>query len=125
MMSNEEFDRKMDFIVNQQAQFVVDMDKLREAQVKTEGAIDRLTAAQVKTDGEITRLTAAQAKTEEVVTRLAYVTHAGFKGVNDKINALVDSQILAEASHKQTEEALRKLTDTVDRYVRNRSNGTG
>lgn len=96
MMNNEDLERKMAFIVNQQAQFTVDIDKLREAQTETEKSIDRLVAA--------------QAKTEEVVTRLTYVTNEGFKEVNAKINALVNSQL-------ETDEKFRQLLD------KNRHNG--
>ncbi len=151
MMNNEEFERKMVFIVNQQAQFVVDIEKLREAQAKTEETVNHLAAAQIQTE-------AAQRKTEEVLTRLAYVTNEGFKDVNRKIDALVNSQIALQDSHKSmqdsqtglqdsqrelqdsqkelqhsqrelqdshklTEESLRQLTMTVDRYFKNRQNG--
>ena len=64
-MSNEEFERKMAFIVEQQAQFAADMQQLQ----------------------------ATQAQTENVVGRLANATLAGFNDVNAKIEALVDSQI--------------------------------
>jgi hypothetical protein len=64
-MSNEEFERKMAFIVEQQAQFAADIQQLK----------------------------AIQAETENVVGRLAHVTLVGFNDVNIKINALVDSQI--------------------------------
>jgi uncharacterized protein YjcR len=109
MMSNEDFERKMAFIVNQQAQFAVDIEKLREAQAKTEEAM--------------THLAGAQAKTEEVLTRLAYVTNEGFKDVNAKIDALVNSHVALQDSHKLTEESLRQLSATVDRYFKNRHNG--
>jgi hypothetical protein len=64
-MSNEEFERKMAFIVEQQAQFAVDIQQLQ----------------------------ATQAHTENVVGRLANATLAGFNDVNVKMEALVDSQI--------------------------------
>ncbi len=64
-MSNEEFERKMAFIVEQQAQFAADIQQLQ----------------------------ATQAQTENVVGRLANATLAGFNDVNAKIEALVDSQI--------------------------------
>ncbi len=35
-MTNEEWDRKTEFLLNRQAQFDVDMEKLKEAQKKTE-----------------------------------------------------------------------------------------
>ena len=51
-MNNEEFDRKMAFIVEQQAQFTSDIQQLQESQV---------------------RLQASQAQTEQVVTQTAAV----------------------------------------------------
>lgn len=64
-MSNEEFERKMAFIVEQQAQFAADVQQLQ----------------------------ATQAQTENVVGRLANATLAGFGDVSAKIEVLVDSQI--------------------------------
>ena len=94
-MNNEEFERKMSFIVEQQAQFAVDIQQLKES----------------------------QAQTEKIVTHLANATLAGFNdtlaGFNDvnvKISALVDSQI-------QTDETLRNLIVIVDRYFREGRNG--
>jgi hypothetical protein len=88
-MSNEEFDRKMAFIVEQQAQFASDIQRLQESQARTDQVV---------------------AQTGEIVTRLANVTHVGFTEVNAKINALVDSQI-------HTDENLRNLVVVVDRYL--------
>lgn len=59
-MSNEEVDRKIAFIIEQQAQFAADIHQLREV----------------------------QGQTDQVVARLANVTLEGFKDVNAKINAL-------------------------------------
>ena len=64
-MNNEEFERKMSFIVEQQAQFAADIQQMREL----------------------------QAQTENVVARLAHATLEGFGDVNAKIDSLVDSQI--------------------------------
>jgi hypothetical protein len=50
------------------------------------------------------------------VARLANVTLEGFKDVNAKINALVDSQI-------RTDENLRDLVAVVDRYFSEGRNG--
>jgi hypothetical protein len=69
-MNNEEFDRKMAFIVEQQAQFAADVQQLQ----------------------------AAQTQTENVVARLANATLAGFNDINAKISALVDSQIRTDES---------------------------
>ena len=69
-MTNEEMQRAMEFIVNQQAQFAADIQKLQ----------------------------VSQAQTVEIVNRLAAVTVKGFEDTNAKINALIDSQIRTEES---------------------------
>ena len=103
-MSNEETERQMAFIIGQQAQFASDIQQLREV----------------------------QAQTEQVVARLANVTLEGFKDVNAKIDALVDSQIrLNEAQSRtdqnlaRTDESLRSLIAVVDRYFSEGRNGRG
>jgi hypothetical protein len=91
MMSNEEFERKMAFIVNQQAKFEVDVEKLYEAQMLTEQKLQEANA---------------------VVTRLAYVTSEGFKDVNGKINALVNSQIATSEGFKHVNAKLNVLVNS-------------
>lgn len=95
MMSNEEFERRTAFIVEQQAQFASDILRLQESQARTDQVV---------------------AQTGEIVARLANVTHVGFNEVNAKINALVDSQI-------RTDESVRNLVAVVDRYFSEGHNG--
>ncbi len=85
MMNNEEFERKMTFIVDQQAQFAADIQQMREL----------------------------QAQTENVVGRLAHATLEGFKDVNAKINALVDAQIRLNASQAHTDENLARTDENL------------
>jgi hypothetical protein len=87
-MNNEEFEKRMEFIIEQQAQFAVDIQQLREV----------------------------QAQTESIVARLANGTLAGFNDVNAKINVLVDSQINLTEAQSRTDENLRNLIAVVDRY---------
>jgi len=94
-MSSEELERRMAFIVEQQAQFASDIQQLRESQTQTDQVV---------------------AQTGEIVARLANVTLEGFKDVNAKIKALVDSQI-------HTDESLRNLVAVVDRYFSEGRNG--
>ena len=110
-MTYEEMQKTMQFIVEQQAQFAVDIQQLKESQAKTEERVGQLTA----TVGQLT----------EVVNRLAAATMGGFKDVNAKIDALVDAQIRNEESIKETSEAVRNLTAVVDRYFRGRNGQTG
>ena len=101
-MSNEELERRMAFIVEQQAQFTSDIHLLREVQGQ---------------------LQATQAQTENVVGRLANATLEGFKDTNVKIDALVDSQIKLTESQSRTNQSLQNLIAVVDRYFREGRNG--
>jgi hypothetical protein len=94
-MNNEEFEKRMEFIVEQQAQFTTDIQQLRES----------------------------QAQTDQLVNRLAAVTLEGFKDGNAKIDALVDSHLRLEEAQARTDEALRNLISVADRYFREGRNG--
>jgi hypothetical protein len=94
-MNNEEFERKMSFIVEQQAQFAADVQQMREL----------------------------QAQTENVVGRLAHATLEGFRDTNAKIDSLVDSQIKLTEAQTLTDENLRNLIAVVDRYFSAGRNG--
>jgi hypothetical protein len=120
-MNNEEFDRKMAFIVEQQAQFASDIQQLQESQVQ-------LQASQAQTDQVVAQTSAVVGQMGEVVIRLANVTHAGFTEVNAKINALVDAQIRTEENLARTDknvastdENLKKLIAVVNRYLGRRN----
>jgi len=92
----------MAFIVEQQAQFTSHIQQLRESQTQTDQTV---------------------AQTGEIVARLANVTLEGFKDVNAKINALVDSQIRTDENLSRTDESLRNLIAVVDRYFSEGRNG--
>jgi len=120
-MNNEEFERKMAFIVEQQAQFASDIQQLQESQVQ-------LQASQAQTDQVVAQTAAVVGQMGEVVTRLANATHAGFTEVNAKINALVDAQIRTEENLARTDknvastdENLKKLIAVVNRYLGRRN----
>ena len=87
-MSNKELQRRMAFIVEQQARFASDIQRLEESQARTDQVV---------------------AQTGEIVARLANVTNIGFNDVNAKINGLVDSQM-------RTDENVRNRVAVVDRY---------
>ena len=123
-MTNEEFERKMEFIVNQQAQFSADMLRLEAAQTE-------LREAQARTNDVV-------ARTNEVVSRLAAATLEGFKDTSAKINVLIDSHIRLQESDERlkesqerlseaqtrTEESLKNLIATVESYLREKNGGT-
>jgi len=122
-MNNEEFDRKMAFIVEQQAQFASDIQQLQESQAQLQEAQAQFQEAQARTDQVVTQTAAVVGQVGEVVTRLANVTHAGFIDVNAKINALVDAQIRSEENLSRTDENLRNFIAAVDRRFSEGRNG--
>lgn len=88
-MSNEEFDRRIAFLLEHHAKFASDIQHLREVQAHFQET---------------------QAQTEQVVARLAHATLVGFKDTNTKIDTLVDSQI-------RTDDALKEMGLKIDTLV--------
>jgi hypothetical protein len=123
MTNNEEIERKMNFIVEQQAQFAADIQQLQESQTRTEQVVAQTAESVTLTAKAVAQSAETVGQVVEVVTRLANVTHAGFNDVNAKINALVDSQIRTEANLARTDENLRSLISVVDRYLSEGRNG--
>jgi len=127
-MHNEEFDRKMAFIVEQQAQFASDIQLLQESQAQLQQSQAQFQKSQARTDEVVAQTAEVVGQMGEVVTRLANVTHAGFTEVNAKINALVDAQIRTEEhlirtdkNVAGTDESLKTLIAVVDRYLSGRN----
>ena len=137
MMNNEEIERKMNFIVEQQAQFASDIQQLQESQARTAQVVAQTAKTADRTAETVDQTVEIVAQTVEtvaqlgdIVTRLATVTHVGFTEVNAKINALVDAQIRTEekldrtnGNLDRTDENLRNLIAVVDRLLRNGRNG--
>ncbi|HEX7997239.1 MAG TPA: hypothetical protein VF528_02385 [Pyrinomonadaceae bacterium] len=94
-MADEDFQKKMEFIIEQQAQLAVNHEK----------AAERLT------------------RLENLVARFAQATVDRFEVVDERINALIDAQMRTEESIKKTEESIRNLTAVVDRYFNEGRNG--
>jgi hypothetical protein len=99
-MSNEEWEKRIEFIIEQQAQFAANLHAHDERFTRLEDNVGRL---------------------EELVSRLAAATLEGFKDVNTKLDALVDSHIRLSESQSRTDESLRNLIAVVDRYFKGRN----
>lgn len=108
-MTNEELQRMMEFIIQQQAQFSANMQMLSESQVKADGRITKLEEAQLKADERMTRM-------ENVVVNLANLTER-------RIEELVAAQKELATAQKETDERLNILINTVERYLSGRKNG--
>ena len=104
-MSNEQFERRMEFIIEQQAQFSADILELKEAQKaeaqlwrdkynnlsdaittivgivgKLASAQERLASSQERTDEQLSELTNKQAETDERLNALIGVVERYFSG---------------------------------------------
>lgn len=100
-MTNEEMQRTMEFIVNQQAQLVASQQKTDERLTRLEDIVGKLAAA------TLSRFESLEAKLAEMS-----------ENFDRKIAALVDAQL-------RTEENVRNLTAVVDRYFRERNGDSG
>jgi len=94
-MSNEEFEKKAAFIVEQQAQFASKIGQLEEI-------IARLAKA------TLDRFEVNDKRVDEIDERIA---------------TLINSQIQTEENLKKTDEHMRNLIAVVDRYFREGRNG--
>ena len=115
-MSNEELERKMEFIIDQQTQSTAKIGVL-------EDIVTRLGNATLRRvedlDDKMSVLVDSQIRLTEAQER----TNCQLDDVDGKINAMVDSQIRLTESQTLTDEKLRSLIDHVDRYLS--GNGRG
>ena len=102
-MSNEEWERKMEFLLNQQAQFDADMIELKAAQARTEKTLDRASE-------NISHLAGFIHEGFGLTMNLFRETNAALKETAAEIRELKESQ-------KLTDEALRKLITRFDRHL--------
>ncbi|OLE53231.1 MAG: hypothetical protein AUG51_14155 [Acidobacteria bacterium 13_1_20CM_3_53_8] len=94
-MANENIEKQMEFIIEQQAQFASKMGQLEDIVARlANAALDRFEATDKRIDD-----------------------------VDERISALVDSQIRTEENVKKTDENLRNLIAVVDRYFAEGRNG--
>jgi len=123
-MSNEEMNEKMEFIVEQQAQFAADMKDLREFQAQDGNLLKEqyrmLSDAVITVVGLVGSLTQAQARADD---RINVLTQAQTR-TDDRINVLAQAQtrtdesfnLLAQAQTR-TEERLNIFINVVERHI--------
>jgi len=95
-MNNQEFERKMNFIVEQQAQFAAHLERSGVGEEEFER-----------------RHQVWKVEIEEILTRLARVVNVGFKDLDAKIKALIDSQIRSEEHQHRMDERWRATEEIV------------
>lgn len=99
---SEETQRNIEFIVQQQAQFVTDIQKLREAQATTDNVVERLATL--------------------TLNRFERVESA-VNNLESKMEALVDSHIKLADAQKDTDQKLGAFIVTVERLISEGRNG--
>lgn len=98
-MSNEEMNKKMEFIVEQQARFAVEIEMMREAQAEDAKQLRNLSDAVITVVGVIGTLTQAHTHLTQAQTR----TDESFK-------LLIETQA-------RTDERLNLFINVVERYI--------
>jgi len=91
-MNDEERQRTMDFILQQQAQFAVGMQKLEEADTRASRRLDRL---------------------ERTLVLMARRFRRERDDIQERMAALVDAQIRTEEATTKMEDATAKMEDAV------------
>ncbi len=97
-MTDEEMRRKMEFIIEQQAQFAVNIEQLREAQSNAEVRLGKLEGSVVAVINMIGRLTQGLERTDRTVAQLA-------------------------EAQARTDERLNAFITVVERYISRGRNG--
>lgn len=113
-MSEEELNRKIEFILEQQAQFVADIQQLREVQAADSAfmreSYQTLTGAVTTLVNLVGRLAEAQERTDARLAEFAARTDA-------KIAELAEAQARTDERLAQTDERLNIFINVVERYI--------
>ncbi len=111
-MTNEEMQQTMQFIIEQQAQFVENFQRI-------ENSIRALEESQTKSDARISRLEGAIIGIVNVLDRIT-IAQEELAEAQKRTDAKVSKLIEAQA---QTDERLNALINTVERYISEGRNG--
>ncbi len=95
MAANNKLEERIEFIVEQQAHFAVDIQLLKE------------------------RLDDFQTKSNERMTRLENIMVRFYEDTSTKINALIDAQMRTDQKLAATDDRLNVFIDVVERFITN------
>jgi hypothetical protein len=120
-MSNEEMNKRIEFIVESQAKFAFDMKVMREVQATDSkllkdavltvvGLVGTLARTQSAADDRITELTHAQAHTDDRINVLVQMQAQAQTRTDEGIRVLMESQA-------RTDERLNIFINVVERHI--------
>ncbi len=113
-MTQEEMERAFNFIIEHQAQFAIDQQKL-----STD--IAQLKDAQAATEQRLKEILEVQSTHHELLTQLTETTISTVKMVGQ----LAKAQKKSEEKLAQTDDRLNILINIVERYISNRNGNNG
>jgi hypothetical protein len=105
-MTEEEMQKKMEFIIEQQAQFAVNIDVLREN-------MNLLAQAQKRTEETVGNMARMQTHMNEVVAAVAEAQQR----TEEKVAELIESQTRTDRKMADTDDRLNTLIDVVERHI--------
>ena len=118
-MTNEEMERTMKFILQQQAQLTVSVGQLTEQVDKLSNTVDKLSAKVDRTaDGISSLLVIAEIHDREIAELRESV-----KATSESVKATSGSVSAVDERGRQTDERLNALINMVERYISERRNG--
>jgi hypothetical protein len=106
VMTEEEIQKKMEFIIEKQAQFAVNMGLSREAQQRTAACDDKIAILQE-------RWARTQADMDEVMAVLAKAQQR----TNEKIAELIAMQASTDLKMAKTDERLKHLINVLEMHI--------
>ena len=139
-MTNEDIEKRIEFIIDQQALFSADMNLLKDSQSELTARVDGIAMNVDRLSAKIDTLAEIQAQAETRLSRveesfvllvqIARISDERLDDLTQKMGQLTEAQArtdnrLAELAEAQvhTEERLNALIDVVDRYINRGGNG--
>ena len=117
-LKSDEMQRNMDFIVRQQAQFSVGMQKLEERQAQFSADLQHLREVQARSEQRWER-------TAEGITALLAIAEMHEREIFELRQTQAQAQARTDAQMVETGERLNALIDTVESIISERRNGGG
>ena len=118
-MSEEEMQKKMEFIIEQQAQFAVNIDVLRES-------VSHLSEAQQRTEAHLAEVATAQAQMARSQTHMNEVVAVMAEAQERMAEAqerMAETQERTDRKMAETDDRLNTLINVVERYISEGRNG--